>query len=108
MFFRKTVSKNILLFNKFFTRSHTDKTITIDTFYKNQLGFLKREEFQTVESTMNLKRFDIYRFDSENIKNPAKFMSYYVNLKECGPMVLDALIKIKDEMDPSLSFRRSC
>ena len=108
MFFRKTVSKNILLFNKFFTRNHTDKTITIDTFYKNQLGFLKREEFQTVESTMNLKRFDIYRFDSENIKNPAKFMSYYVNLKECGPMVLDALIKIKDEMDPSLSFRRSC
>lgn len=26
----------------------------------------------------------------------------------CGPMVLDALIKIKDEMDPTLTFRRSC
>jgi succinate dehydrogenase (ubiquinone) iron-sulfur subunit len=35
-------------------------------------------------------------------------MSYYIDLKECGPMVLDALIKIKDEMDPTLSFRRSC
>lgn len=26
----------------------------------------------------------------------------------CGPMVLDALIKIKNEMDPTLTFRRSC
>ena len=26
----------------------------------------------------------------------------------CGPMVLDALIKIKNELDPSLAFRRSC
>jgi len=33
---------------------------------------------------------------------------YKVNLNDCGPMVLDALIKIKNEMDPSLTFRRSC
>ena len=26
----------------------------------------------------------------------------------CGPMVLDALIKIKNEMDSTLTFRRSC
>lgn len=26
----------------------------------------------------------------------------------CGPMVLDALIKIKNEVDPTLTFRRSC
>jgi succinate dehydrogenase/fumarate reductase-like Fe-S protein len=31
-----------------------------------------------------------------------------VDLNNCGPMVLDALIKIKNEMDPSLTFRRSC
>lgn len=35
-------------------------------------------------------------------------MSYYVDLNECNPMYLDALIKIKDEMDSTLSFRRSC
>jgi succinate dehydrogenase/fumarate reductase iron-sulfur protein len=34
--------------------------------------------------------------------------SYAVNIKECGPMVLDALIKIKNEQDSTLTFRRSC
>lgn len=29
-------------------------------------------------------------------------------LFSCGPMVLDALIKIKNEMDATLTFRRSC
>ena len=33
---------------------------------------------------------------------------YIVDLNTCGPMVLDALIKIKNEMDPTLTFRRSC
>ena len=33
---------------------------------------------------------------------------YKVDLSDCGPMVLDALIKIKNEIDPSLTFRRSC
>ncbi len=28
--------------------------------------------------------------------------------EKCGPMVLDALIKIKNEIDPTLTFRRSC
>lgn len=31
-----------------------------------------------------------------------------VSLSRCGPMVLDALIKIKNEMDSTLTFRRSC
>ena len=34
--------------------------------------------------------------------------SYEVDLNDCGPMVLDALIKIKNEIDPTLTFRRSC
>ena len=33
---------------------------------------------------------------------------YKVDLNSCGPMVLDALIKIKNEIDPTLTFRRSC
>ncbi len=34
--------------------------------------------------------------------------TYTVDLDSCGPMVLDALIKIKNEIDPTLAFRRSC
>lgn len=34
--------------------------------------------------------------------------SYTIDLRECGPMVLDALFKIKNELDPTLSYRRSC
>ncbi|HEU0196821.1 MAG TPA: succinate dehydrogenase iron-sulfur subunit, partial [Nevskiaceae bacterium] len=34
--------------------------------------------------------------------------TFEVDLDKCGPMVLDALIKIKSEVDPSVTFRRSC
>lgn len=51
--------------------------------------------------------FEIYRYNPEDGKEP-QLQSYKVNLKECGPMVLDALIKIKSDQDPTLSFRRSC
>ena len=33
---------------------------------------------------------------------------YTIDLNDCGPMVLDALIKIKNENDSTLTFRRSC
>ena len=55
----------------------------------------------------NKKVFKIYRYDPDLEENP-KLDSFEVNLEECGPMVLDALIKIKNEVDPTLSFRRSC
>ena len=59
-------------------------------------------------ATENVKYFQIYRYDPE-VKNQKPYMATYpVNLDECGPMVLDALIKIKNEQDPSLTFRRSC
>merc|ERR1711865_69904 len=55
-----------------------------------------------------IKYFKVYRFDPE-IQNQKPYLSTYpVDLNECGPMVLDALIKIKNELDPSLTFRRSC
>ena len=34
--------------------------------------------------------------------------TYFLDMDTCGPMVLDALIKIKNEIDPTLTFRRSC
>eukprot|EP00475_Leptophrys_vorax_P000786 TRINITY_DN1042_c0_g1_i1.p1 TRINITY_DN1042_c0_g1~~TRINITY_DN1042_c0_g1_i1.p1 ORF type:complete len:276 (-),score=55.23 TRINITY_DN1042_c0_g1_i1:70-897(-) len=59
------------------------------------------------QSQQNLKTFKIYRWDPESDK-PPRVQNYVVNLKECGPMVLDALIKIKNEQDTTLTFRRSC
>ena len=53
------------------------------------------------------KTFAIYRWNPDNGETP-KMQNYEVDLNECGPMVLDALIKIKNEIDPTLTFRRSC
>jgi succinate dehydrogenase / fumarate reductase iron-sulfur subunit len=53
------------------------------------------------------KQFRIYRYDPEKSENP-RIDTYTVDLESCGPMVLDALIKIKNEIDPTLTFRRSC
>ena len=54
-----------------------------------------------------IRRFQVYRWNPDDGKNP-QIDTYEVDLEECGPMVLDALIKIKNEIDPTLSFRRSC
>ena len=55
----------------------------------------------------NIRAFKIYRWNPDDGKNP-QVDTYHVNMDECGPMVLDALIKIKNEQDATLSFRRSC
>jgi len=54
-----------------------------------------------------VKKFRIYRWDPESGQNP-RYDTFEVDLDHCGPMVLDALIKIKNEIDPTLTFRRSC
>ena len=54
------------------------------------------------------KTFAIYRWDPEQPGAKPKMQNYEIDLNNCGPMVLDALIKIKNEIDPSLTFRRSC
>lgn len=51
--------------------------------------------------------FKVYRYDPETKENP-RMDTFEVDLGSCGPMVLDALIKIKSEVDPTLTFRRSC
>ena len=60
------------------------------------------------EEKKQMKRFDIYRSNPNDPEDRPKYMTYYIDQSKCGPMVLDALIKIKDEIDPTLSFRRSC
>ncbi len=54
-----------------------------------------------------VKVFKIYRYDPDAGANP-RLDSYEVDLDTCGPMVLDALLKIKNEVDSTLTFRRSC
>ncbi len=55
----------------------------------------------------NVKKFAIYRYDPTTGENP-RVDTYDVDMDNCAPMVLDALIKIKNEIDPTLTFRRSC
>src|SRR6187551_1386638 len=55
----------------------------------------------------NVRKFVIYRFDPDSGANP-RMDTYEVDMDACGPMVLDALIKIKNNIDSTLAFRRSC
>jgi len=54
-----------------------------------------------------IKHFKIYRYDPDRGGKPT-MVDFPVDLNKCGPMVLDALIKIKNEQDATLTFRRSC
>jgi succinate dehydrogenase / fumarate reductase iron-sulfur subunit len=54
-----------------------------------------------------VRNFKIYRWNPDDGQNP-RLDTYQVDLDQCGPMVLDALIKIKNEIDTTLTFRRSC
>ncbi|CAK0786659.1 hypothetical protein CVIRNUC_009873 [Coccomyxa viridis] len=53
------------------------------------------------------REVQVYRWDPDNGGKPT-YKSYDVDINSCGPMMLDVLFKIKDEMDPTLAFRRSC
>jgi succinate dehydrogenase / fumarate reductase iron-sulfur subunit len=63
--------------------------------------------FDAPEGATNVRKFMVYRYDATDGNNPS-VDTYHVDLDSCGPMILDALIKIKSEIDPTLSFRRSC
>ena len=54
-----------------------------------------------------VKQFVVYRYDPESNDNP-RVDTYRLDVSDTGPMVLDALIQIKDEIDSTLTFRRSC
>jgi succinate dehydrogenase / fumarate reductase, iron-sulfur subunit len=59
------------------------------------------------EGADNVREFSVYRYEPGSGENP-RLDTYRVDMNDCGPMVLDALIKIKNEIDPTLAFRRSC
>ena len=78
-----------------------------------QLTLPKNSRIQTgktwpkPEGATNVRKFSIYRWNPDDGKNP-QVDNYFVDMDTCGPMILDALIKIKNEIDPTLTFRRSC
>jgi len=56
----------------------------------------------------NMKTFKVYRWNPDTPSEKPTMQSYKLDLNKTGPMMLDALIRIKNEIDPTLTFRRSC
>ena len=67
----------------------------------------KGKTYKAPEGSGRVKTFRIYRWDEDSGENP-RLDTYEIDLDACGPMVLDAVIKIKNEVDSTLTFRRSC
>jgi len=67
----------------------------------------KGKSFLASSDVKNIIKLNIYRYNPDSTDNP-RIDKYEIDKDSCGPMVLDALIKIKNEVDSSLTFRRSC
>lgn len=65
------------------------------------------KHFPAAAGAKNVRTFRIYRWSPDAGENP-RVDTYDIDMGACGPMVLDALLKIKNEIDPTLTFRRSC
>ena len=68
---------------------------------------LKGQYFKDKTGSSNLKIVHIYRWDPDKNENPRED-TFEIDLNSCGNKVLDILNKIKNEIDSSLTFRRSC
>ncbi|KAI6231226.1 Succinate dehydrogenase [ubiquinone] iron-sulfur subunit, mitochondrial [Aphelenchoides besseyi] len=71
-----------------------------------QFGLLRHASTST--KGRRLKTFEVYRYNPEKPNRKPFLQKFDVDLNRCGSMVLDVLIKIKNEIDPTLTFRRSC
>jgi len=67
----------------------------------------KGQHHPALDGATRTRTFKVYRWNPDDEANP-RVDTYEVDLATCGPMVLDALIKIKNEVDSTLTFRRSC
>ncbi len=72
-----------------------------------QILSIKKFPIAKGQQAKRLKVLEIYRWDPEGEGNP-RMDVYEIDMNSCGPMVLDALLKIKNEVDAGLTFRRSC
>jgi hypothetical protein len=74
---------------------------------------LSPKETSTVKEPLKdqdskIKTFHVYRWNPDAPSDKPRMQSYTLDLNKTGPMMLDALIRIKNELDPTLTFRRSC
>lgn len=76
--------------------------------YLNPNYIIEHNPNLTAEEKAVMKRFLIYKYDPENPNDEPKYVSYYIDLKKIPPMYLDALLYVKDNLDSTLAFRRSC
>ena len=67
----------------------------------------KGKYYKDKTGSRNIKKVHVYRWSPEENRNP-RIDTFEVDLENCGPKVLDILFKIKNEIDPTLAFRRSC
>ena len=67
----------------------------------------KGKAWERPAGASRVREFRIYRYDPDTTQNP-RVDTYFVDLDDCAPMVLDGLIWIKNKVDPTLTFRRSC
>ncbi len=68
---------------------------------------VKKGKTYKAEGATNVRNVQVYRWDPDSGENP-RIDTYEIDMDNCGPMVLDAILKIKNEIDSSLTFRRSC
>src|ERR1700684_3650466 len=67
----------------------------------------KGKKHPAPEGAKRTKTFKVYRWSPDDAENP-RLDEYTIDLDKCGPMMLDALIHIKNDIDSTLTFRRSC
>jgi len=65
------------------------------------------KSYDHAKGAQRARTFAVYRWDPDSGATP-RVDTYRIDLDRCGPMVLDAIIYIKNEVDPTLTFRRSC
>ena len=68
---------------------------------------VKKGKLFKAKNAKNVRRVTVYRYDPDLNENP-RTDTYEIDANDPVPMVLDVLIKIKNEIDSTLTFRRSC
>ena len=56
------------------------------------------EHYASKTKSDNIKNFRVYRWSPDDEKNP-RVDTYEVDMDNCGPMVLDAVMKIKSDIE---------
>ncbi|TQS36501.1 hypothetical protein Golomagni_03047 [Golovinomyces magnicellulatus] len=81
---------------------------TVHPKFRSALSIRSMATVHSKEIEPRTKKFQIYRWNPDEPNQKPRMQSYTLDLNKTGPMVLDALIRIKNEVDPTLTFRRSC